>query len=161
MTFLLSCTAKNGDFCLHLIPVMLLYLKKGGEKMTTGELVKQRRIELGMTQEELAGKMGFKTKASISRLESNDRKLPLSKLEKMAMILNIPPSRLMGWDDDGLEYGDKYDKKYHHQKASEGIVAQGNLLEVLNILPTLTDKELELVNGMLALLLEKREHFHQ
>ena len=129
--------------------------------MTTGELVKQRRIELGMTQEELAGKMGFKTKASISRLESNDRKLPLSKLEKMAMILNIPPSRLMGWDDDGLEYSDKYDKKYHHQKASEGIVAQGNLLEVLNILPTLTDKELELVNGMLALLLEKREHFHQ
>lgn len=129
--------------------------------MTTGELIKQRRIELGMTQEELASKMGFKTKASISRLESNDRQLPLSKLEKMAMILNIPPSRLMGWDDDGLEFGDKYDKNYHHQKASDGITVQGNLLEVLNILPTLTDKELELVNGMLALLLEKREHFHQ
>lgn len=129
--------------------------------MTTGELIKQRRIELGMTQEELASKMGFKTKASISRLESNDRKLPLSKLKKMAMILDIRPSRLMGWDDDGLEYGDKYDKEYHHQKASEGIMLQGNLLEVLNVLPTLTDKELELVNGMLALLLEKREHFHQ
>lgn len=129
--------------------------------MTTGELIKQRRIELGMTQEELASKMGFKTKASISRLESNDRKLPLSKLKKMAMILDVRPSRLMGWDDDGLEYGDKYDKEYHHQKASEGIMFQGNLLEVLNVLPTLTDKELELVNGMLALLLEKREHFHQ
>lgn len=129
--------------------------------MTTGELIKQRRIELGMTQEELASKMGFKTKASISRLESNDRKLPLSKLKKMAMILDIRPSRLMGWDDDGLEYGDKYDKEYHHQKASEGMMLQGNLLEVLNVLPTLTDKELELVNGMLALLLEKREHFHQ
>lgn len=129
--------------------------------MTTGELIKQRRIELGMTQEELASKMGFKTKASISRLESNDRNLPLSKLKKMAMILDVRPSRLMGWDDDGLEYGDKYDKEYHHQKASEGIMLQGNLLEVLNVLPTLTDKELELVNGMLALLLEKREHFHQ
>ena len=129
--------------------------------MTTGELIKQRRIELGMTQEELASKMGFKTKASISRLESNDRKLPLSKLKKMAMILDVRPSRLKGWDDDGLEYGDKYDKEYHHQKASEGIMLQGNLLEVLNVLPTLTDKELELVNGMLALLLEKREHFHQ
>ena len=129
--------------------------------MTTGELIKQRRIELGMTQEELASKMGFKTKASISRLESNDRKLPLSKLKKMAMILDVRPSRLMGWDDDGLEYGDKYDKEYHHQKASDGIMLQGNLLEVLNVLPTLTDKELELVNGMLALLLEKREHFHQ
>lgn len=129
--------------------------------MTTGELIKQRRIELGMTQEELASKMGFKTKASISRLESNDRKLPLSKLKKMAMILDIPPSRLMMWDDDGLELGDKYDKDYHHQKASEGIMVQGNLLEVLNALPTLTDKELELVNGMLALLLEKRERSHQ
>ena len=40
-------------------------------------------------------------------------------------------------------------------------MVQGNLLEVLNILPTLTDKELELVSGMLALLLEEREHFHQ
>lgn len=129
--------------------------------MTTGDLIKQRRIELGMTQEELASKMGFKTKASISRLESNDRKLPLSKLKKMAMILDIPPSRLMMWDDDGLEFGDKYDKDYHRQKASEGIMVQGNLLEVLNALPTLTDKELELVNGMLALLLEKREHSHQ
>ena len=129
--------------------------------MTMGERIKQRRIELGMTQEELASKMGFKTKASISRLESNDRKLPLSKLKKMAMILDIPPSRLMMWDDDGLEFGDKCDKDYHHQKASEGIMVQGNLLEVLNALPTLTDKELELVNGMLALLLEKREHFHQ
>jgi lexA repressor len=129
--------------------------------MTTGELIKQRRIELGMTQEELASKMGFKTKASISRLESNDRKLPLSKLKKMAMILDIRPSRLMGFDDDGLEYGDKNNKEYYRQKASEGIMVQGNLLEVLNVLPTLTDKELELVNGMLALLLEKREHFHQ
>jgi transcriptional regulator, XRE family len=158
---LLSYTAKKGDFCLHLIPVMLLYLKKGGEKMTTGELIKQRRIELGMTQEELASKMGFKTKASISRLESNDRKLPLSKLEKMAILLDIPPSRLMGWDDDGLEFGDKYNKNYYHQKFPEPIMVQGNLLEVLNILPTLTDKELELVSGMLALLLEEREHFHQ
>lgn len=86
--------------------------------MTTGERIKQRRNELGMTQEELARKMGFKTKASISRIESNDRKLPLSKLEKIAMILNIPPSRLMGWDDDGLEYGDKYDESYHHQKTN-------------------------------------------
>ena len=129
--------------------------------MTTGELIKQRRIELGMTQEELASKMGFKTKASISRLESNDRKLPLSKLEKMAILLDIPPSRLMGWDDDGLEFGDKHNKNYYHQKFPEPIMVQGNLLEVLNILPTLTDKELELVNGMLALLLEEREHFHQ
>lgn len=47
------------------------------------------------------------------------------------------------------------------KKASEGVMVQGNLLEVLNILPTLADKELELVNGMLALLLEEREHFHQ
>ena len=127
--------------------------------MTTGELIKQRRIELGMTQEELASKMGFKTKASISRLESDDRKLPLGKLEKMAMILDIRPSRLMGWDDDGLEFGDKYDKNYF--KSSEAIMVQGNLLEVLNTLPTLTDKELELVKGMLALLLEEREHSHQ
>lgn len=129
--------------------------------MTTGERIKQRRNELGMTQEELARKMGFKTKASISRIESNDRKLPLSKLEKIAMILNIPPSRLMGWDDDGLEYGDKYDESYHHQKALEAIPLQGDLLEVLNILPTLTSRELDIVNGMLSLLMEKRKHFNQ
>lgn len=37
--------------------------------MTFGERVKARRIELGWTQEELAEKMGYKSKSSINKIE--------------------------------------------------------------------------------------------
>ena len=39
--------------------------------MTFGERVKEKREELGMTQEELAGKLGYKSRASINKIERN------------------------------------------------------------------------------------------
>lgn len=35
-----------------------------------GNLIKQRRLELGMTQEELAHKLGYKSKSSINKEEA-------------------------------------------------------------------------------------------
>ena len=34
-----------------------------------GNFIKQRRIELGMTQEDLAHKLGYKSKSSINKIE--------------------------------------------------------------------------------------------
>lgn len=35
-----------------------------------GQRIKQRRIELGMTQEELAHKMGYASKTTINKIEN-------------------------------------------------------------------------------------------
>lgn len=68
--------------------------------MNIGERVKERRLELGMTQEELADKVGFKTRASVSRLECGDRNIPLSKLRKLAEVLETTVGYLMGMEDN-------------------------------------------------------------
>ena len=69
--------------------------------MTIGERIKQRRIELGMTQDELAQKIGYKSRSSVNKLESA-RVLPSRKIEKMADALECTPSYLMGWTDNPL-----------------------------------------------------------
>lgn len=66
--------------------------------MTVGDRIKNRRLSLGMTQDELAQKTGYKSRSSINKIESS-RNLPLSKVEKMAKALNCAPSLLMGWED--------------------------------------------------------------
>lgn len=67
--------------------------------MTIGERIADRRKQLGMTQEELAHKMGYKSKSSINKIELQWVNVPLSKLEKVAEALSCEPAYLMGWED--------------------------------------------------------------
>ena len=66
--------------------------------MIIGERIRQRRIELNMTQDELAQKIGYKSRSSVIKLESA-RVLPSRKIENMANALECTPSFLMGWTD--------------------------------------------------------------
>ena len=66
--------------------------------MTIGERIKQRRIELGLSQDELAKKMGYMTRNAIYQFEQKDN-MKLSLVEKFAKVLETTPSYLMGWSD--------------------------------------------------------------
>jgi len=66
--------------------------------MTVGERIKQRRLELNLSQDELAKKVGYKSRSSINKIELA-RDLPLKKVEVMANALDTTPSYLMGWTD--------------------------------------------------------------
>lgn len=67
--------------------------------MTIGERIKKRREELGLTQEEVAKKCGYKSRSSINKIELS-RDLPLRKVEIMADALETTPGVLMGWDEE-------------------------------------------------------------
>ena len=68
--------------------------------MTTGERMKQRRKELGMSAEYVAEKLGV-SPASIYRYEKGDiEKLPGSFLEPLANVLLTTPAYIMGWEND-------------------------------------------------------------
>ena len=67
--------------------------------MKIGERVRNRRIELDITQEELAQKLGYSDKSSISRIEKSS-KLTLNKVQLLADALNVSPSYLMGWEEE-------------------------------------------------------------
>ena len=67
--------------------------------MTIGERIKQKRLEANLSQDELAKKVGYKSRSSIQKIESA-RNLPITKVEKMANALDCDPGYLMGWSDE-------------------------------------------------------------
>lgn len=69
--------------------------------MNLGRIVQQRRIELGMSQEELANKMGYKSRSSINKIE-NGRPVTQKIIVRLAEALNTTPAHLMGWDQDSI-----------------------------------------------------------
>lgn len=60
--------------------------------------IKNRRIELNMTQTELAKKVGYADKGMISRVENGKVDLSQSQIMKFAEALSTDPAVLMGWD---------------------------------------------------------------
>lgn len=79
--------------------------------MTIGERVKARRLELGLSVDEVANALG-KNRATIYRYESNEiEKLPTTVLEPLANVLGVSPGYLMGWENVGdfAALIDKYD----------------------------------------------------
>lgn len=64
-----------------------------------GKRIMERRNELGMTQEELALKMGYKGKSSINKIEMGINDIPQSKIALFAEVLRTTPAYLMGWEE--------------------------------------------------------------
>ena len=57
-----------------------------------------RREELGLSQEELAQRMGYRSKSSITKLEKGINDIPQSKVEELAAALQTTPAYLLGLD---------------------------------------------------------------
>ena len=65
--------------------------------MTIGERIKQRRKELGLTQTELAKRMGLTSKTTICKAETSDFNPTMDRVREFAKALETTPSYLMGW----------------------------------------------------------------
>lgn len=58
--------------------------------------IKKRRKELGLTQSELARRVGYKDKTAIAHIEKGDIDLPQSKIVAFAEALSTTPGELLG-----------------------------------------------------------------
>lgn len=68
--------------------------------MEMNRRIKERRLALNLTQEELAQRLGLQ-KSAIAKYESGRvENIKRSVLAKMAEILECSPTYLMGWDDE-------------------------------------------------------------
>lgn len=67
-----------------------------------GKYIKRRRLELGMTQEYLAEKMGYKSKTSINKIENGTNDVSQTKVAQFAKVLDCTISYLMGLTDSKL-----------------------------------------------------------
>ena len=61
--------------------------KVGDFMATLYDRIRSRRTELGLTVEELAHKMGYKDKSSISKIENGKADIPQSKIAAFADAL--------------------------------------------------------------------------
>ena len=68
--------------------------------MTTGERIRKRRNELGLSQEELAHRLGNKSRASVCTVENDKEDLTTDRIRKYAEALETTPGYLMGWEDE-------------------------------------------------------------
>jgi lexA repressor len=85
---------------LNIIPLYDKIRAKVGDFMATlYDRIKSRRTELGLTVEELAHKMGYKDKSSISKIENGKADIPQSKIAAFADALQTTPAYLMGWEE--------------------------------------------------------------
>lgn len=63
-----------------------------------GSRIKDRRIELGMSQDELAEKMGYKSRSTIAKIEKGVNDVVQTNIVKFAEVLRTTPAYLMGWE---------------------------------------------------------------
>ena len=67
---------------------------------TVGENILLMRKQLDWTQEELAKRMGYKSKSTINKIELGINDIPQSKIVQFAKVLGTTPAHLMGWDEE-------------------------------------------------------------
>lgn len=65
-----------------------------------GRQIRRLREQLGMSQEELAKKLGYKSKSSINKVETGSQGLTQSKIMRFAEALQTTPGELLDWDSD-------------------------------------------------------------
>ena len=73
----------------------------GGDYMATsiGTRIMERRKQLGWTQDDLAIRMGYKTKSAINKIELGINDVSQSKVVKFAEVLGVSVAYLMDWEE--------------------------------------------------------------
>lgn len=107
--------------------------------MTLGDRVKHLREKKGMTQEELAQKLGKKSKSTVAHIETGNRDIPRSMVVELAKILEVSPCYLMGWEEE--------------KEIAPIETNRSNLRELLN---KLTEQEIDSMIDYAHYLLSKR-----
>lgn len=67
--------------------------------LTVGDRIKQRRIELGLLQEEVAERAGYVGKSAISKIEHGGNTITMKQVRRMASALDCSMEYLMGWSE--------------------------------------------------------------
>lgn len=118
--------------------------------MTTGEKIKKRREELGMSQVQLAEKLGI-DKASVGRYEKGQiEKIPYLTFIKILIALNTTPSELLSEEETELvDQANKLQNQYDVLSEMQSTVARR--------LAELPERDLPLADAFLQGLLSRHK----
>lgn len=65
-----------------------------------GNKIKERREELGLSQDELAEMMGYKSRSTIAKIEKGVNDVTQTNIVKFAKVLKTTPAYLMDWEKE-------------------------------------------------------------
>ena len=68
--------------------------------MILGKNIKYYRKLKRLTQEQLAERLGYKSRSSINKIELGINDITQTKVIEFAEVLRVTPAYLMGWDDN-------------------------------------------------------------
>lgn len=68
--------------------------------MHIGIKIKEKRLEQGLTQEELAKRIGYKDRTTIAKIETGKSDVTQTKVIEFAKALHTTPAYLMGWEEN-------------------------------------------------------------
>lgn len=100
--------------------------------MTLGDRIRSRREELRMSQEELATRLGYKSRSTIAKIESGENDLTQSKIVAFAEALSTTARWLLDYDDSDTTLPPGAHRPQFKKVPMLGYAAAGQPLEDLN-----------------------------
>lgn len=68
-----------------------------------GDNIKNKRLQLNLTQEELATKLGYKSRSSINKIELGINDISQRKIKAFADALQTTPACLLGLEQETID----------------------------------------------------------
>lgn len=103
--------------------------------MEISKIIKNRRIELGLTLKEVADSLGV-AESTVSRYESSDiQNMGIDKIEALAKVLKCSPGYLMGWESNQLHDVDTLAAHFEGQNFTDD-----ELEEIMNFVEFVKNK---------------------
>ena len=114
-----------------------------------GKRIKNRRKELGITQEELAQKLGYKNKSTIAKIENGTNDIVQSKVVEFAKALDTTVAALMGWDDTEPEQEPHYYLDDEAREMAEFMHKNPNYKVLFDAVRNVSAEDIEFVRQMI------------
>ena len=101
---------------------------------TVGERIRERRIELGWSQQELAERMDLKSKTSVSRVENGIEDVTVTRIKEYAKALGVIPEYLVRNEEKAKDFGltDEEKKMIEKFRQIDGI-SRKNVIGLIDI----------------------------
>lgn len=117
--------------------------------MKIGERIKNRREQLDMSQEELARRLGYKSRSSINKIENDASGLPQTKIAAIANALLTTPAFIMGWEEEQQKNSTLAD-------ITVRMLADDDLLSLVNDITQLDEVQLASVRQIVSAFLSTK-----
>ena len=127
--------------------------------MAIGERIKARREELGMTQQQLADRLGYKSKASINKIEIGKNGIAQKKIVDFANALQTSIEYLMEMDNNSDENSQQsvYYNDPETARRAEEMATNHELRALFDVQRNMDPEDLKALYGMALALKRKAE----